>query len=540
MIERLKQNIGNNRYAIWYGLCALLLGIIDQRRGSAPGNVQMLFANLVGVAVFLLSLPSFDKEFFRCRRVQIGIGAVWMIAGAAVLVIRPYVNYWGAANAAIVSGACVVIMLSYILWNRKVILRDWKIHKAGYGMIMLALLLMLLSVNTTVWPGFYLLLFGCFYLIGIPRELQDQFTEGLLGGLALWFVGQQCIACALRPYDFVRYKGLYLGETQSGLFYMIAFCAFAGLWMYARQKQRKKRWRFLLFVMAAGCGSLLLLTGSKSSLAGLVVGAWAGYLLYDVVMCGSFKHWFWQWVMTGACMLVLIPAAYGCVRYLPTVLHHPIWFAGEYNDEKSVRSFDPWNSERYVTFERAVNRNLGRILKVVGITMQYQDGELHINTPFSIKADAEEYIEPGSSKEHPYLQDGEVNTKDGTLDPARVAIWTYFFRHLNWEGHTAGIFYYRSDNAFGNAHNMFLHIAFLYGILPGLLFLVWNVWCLIRLVRRRDMTGIVGAMMMIAIMTYGMFEQATTTGQITLSLLFVLNYFGMEKLEKPDKLKKNV
>jgi hypothetical protein len=197
-----------------------------------------------------------------------------------------------------------------------------------------------------------------------------------------------------------------------------------------------------------------------------------------------------------------------------------------------VRSFDPWNSERYVTFDRAINSNLGRILKIAGITLKYEDGALHLSTPFSIKADAEEIIEPGSSKEHPYLQDDEVNTKDGTLDPARVAIWTYFFRHLNWQGHNGGIFYYRSDNAFGNAHNMFLHIAFLYGILPGLLFLAWNVWCLIRLVRRRDMTGIVGAMMMIAIMTYGMFEQATTTGQITLSLLFILYYFGMEKMKK--------
>jgi hypothetical protein len=532
MMANVKQNISKNRYALWYGLCALLLGVIDQRRGSASGNVQMIFANLVGVVVFMLALPSIQKDFFRCRWVKIGGCAVVIAAGAAAFAVRTRVNYWGVTNAAIASGVCVAAMFAYILWNRKNIFENWKINKFGYGMVMLSLLLMLISVNKTVWPGFYLLLFGCFYLIGIPHELQNQFTGGLLGGLALWFAGQQCIAFALRPYDHVRYKGLYQGETQSGLFYMIAFCAFVGLWMYAGWRQCKKSWRFLSFVMAAACGSLLLLTGSKSALAGLAVGALAGYLLYDIVICRSFKHWLLQWVLTGVCMLVLIPAAYGCVRYLPTVLHHPIWFEGEYDDEKSVRSFDPWNSERYVTFDRAINSNLGRILKIAGITLKYEDGALHLSTPFSIKADAEETIEPGSSKEHPYLQDDEVNTKDGTLDPARVAIWTYFFRHLNWEGHAKGIFYYRSDNAFGNAHNMFLHIAFLYGILPGLLFLAWNIWCLIRLVRRRDMTGIVGAMMMAAIMTYGMFEQATTTGQITLSLLFVLYYFGMEKMKK--------
>ena len=531
----IKERIKKNRYIIWYGLCALFLGIIDQRRGSAPGNVQMIFANLVGVAVFMLLLPSLKKDFFRCRVVRL-----WgCISTAALIVfilaIKSHVHYWGLWNTAALSGVCVATLIIYILWDKKEIFGEWKINRIGFGIIMLSLLLMLLSVNKTIWPGFYLLLFGCFYLIGIPHELQDMFIEGLLGGLALWFVGQQCIAFGFRPYDYVRYRGLYLGETQSGLFYMTAFCAFTGLWLYARKKESKKRWQIFCFIMAAGCGSLLLLTGGKSSLFGAVVGAFAGYLLYDIVVCGSFKHWLLQGILTGLCMLLLFPAAYGCVRYLPTVLHHPVWFEGEYNDEKSVRSFDPWYSERYVSFDRAVNNTLGRFFKILGITMKIENGELHLQTPLSIKVDAEEYVEPGSSKEHPYLEIGEKNERDGSIDPARVAIWKYFFRHLNWEGHDGAIFYYRSNNAIGNAHNMFLHIAHLYGILPGILFLFWNVWCLVRLIRRRDMVGIVGGMFMSAIMAYGMFEQATTTGQITLSLLFLLYYFGLERCRLNDK-----
>ena len=525
----IKERIKKNRYIIWYGLCALFLGIIDQRRGSASGNVQMIFANLVGVAVFMLLIPSLKRGFFRCRGVRL-----WgCISTAALIVfimaIKSHVHYWGLWNTAALSGVCIATLIFYILWDRKEIFGEWRIDRIGFGIIMLSLLLMLLSINRTIWPGFYLLLFGCFYLIGIPHELQDMFMEGLLGGLSLWFVGQQCIAFGFRPYDYVRYRGLYLGETQNGLFYMTAFCAFTGLWLYARQKESKRCWQVFCFIMAAGCGSLLLLTGGKSSLFGAVVGAFAGYLLYDIVVCSSFKHWLLQGILTGLCMLLLFPAAYGCVRYLPTVMHHPVWFEGEYDDERCVRSFDPWNSERYVSFEHAVNKSLGRFLKVLGITVKFENDKLHLQTPLSIEVYAEEYAEPGSSKEHPYLLDGEKNNKDGFIDPARIAIWSYFFRHLNWEGHDGDIFYYRSDRLFGNAHNMFLHIAHLYGILPGILFLGWNVWCLVRLIRRRDMAGIIGTMFMAAIMAYGMFEQATTTGQITLSLLFVLYYFGLEK-----------
>ena len=51
-------------YKWWYALCFVFLGIIDQRRGSALGTIQMTFTNLTGVVMALLLLPSikFEKE----------------------------------------------------------------------------------------------------------------------------------------------------------------------------------------------------------------------------------------------------------------------------------------------------------------------------------------------------------------------------------------------------------------------------------------------------------------------------------------------
>lgn len=546
----IKESISRNKYILWYGLCALFLGIIDQRRGSASGSVQMIFANLVGVAVFMLLLPSLKKDFFRNRGVKL-----WCVLSTAALIVfilavRTHVQHWGLWNTAAVNGVGIATLILYLLWDRKTIFTKQTKSRlgAGFWLLMLSLFLMLLSVNHTVWPGFYLLLFGCFYLIGIPSGLESCFIEGILGGLALWFVGQQCLAFGFRPYDYVRYRGMYLGETQSGLFFMIAFCTFTGLGLYAREKGRKRRWRILCFILAAGCGSLALLAGGKSSLLGIAVGAVTGYLLYDLFMRKSIRHWLLQGVLTGICILALLPAAYGCVRYLPVILHHPIWFEGEYTEDRSVRSFDPWNSERYISFDRALSKNIGRILKVVlpgsetdktvsdpAASQEPEDSVTTAVPEEAWSAQEDEYAEPGSSREHPYLPDGvKQNSGDGSIDPARVAIWKYFFRHLNWEGHDGDIFYYRSDRPFGNAHNMFLHMAHLYGILPGILFLFCYLWGLIRLIRRKDMAGIVGAMYLAAIMAYGMFEQATTTGQITLSLFFVFYYFGLTRKKAAD------
>lgn len=522
---------------IWYSLCVLFLGVIDQRRGSAPGHIQIIFANLVGVTVFLFLIPSMKRDYFRRKATKLQ-GLFSAIAlPIFIIAIRSHVDDWGLWSTGASNVVCIGFLITYIWWDRQNIFHNWKLKKVGYGILLLSLLLMLLSVNKTVWPGLYLVLFGCFYLIGIPKERQEHCMVGILWGLAVWFVGQQCLAFGFRPYDYIRYRGFYKGETQNGLFYMIAFCAFTGLGMYARHKKYKRIWILLSCLMSAVCVSLLLLTGGKSSLVGVVAGAALGYFLYDYVIRESLKHWLLQCVALGICALVLFPAAYGCVRYLPTILHHPIWFEGEYDEDNSVRSFDPWNSERYISFERALERSLGRILKVVGINIEVEDGQIQIETPLSFQSDA---AEPGSSKDNPYLTEGNTSSKDGAIDPARIAIWKFYIKNLNLEGHNRLIFYYREDRPFGNAHNMFLHVAVLYGIIPGVLFLGWNIWCLVRLVRRKDMIGIVSAIFVAAIMAYGMFEQAITTGQITLSLLFILYYFGLEMREAEyKKMKQN-
>lgn len=527
-----------NKEILWYSACTLLLGLMDQRRGSAPGNIQILFANLIGVAVLGILIPSIEKSFWRSKGILVQ-GAVCAIAFPVYVVL---VRARGLQTELYITGGMNVVIIAflihYILRNRKDIFGKKELYLPGFGIIMLMLFLMLVSVNKTVWPGLYLVLFACFYLIGIPQENREKCMLGILCGLALWFIIQQAIALAFRPYDYLRYKGLYSGETQNGLFYMISFCAFTGLALYAKEKKMKKLWIIGCFVLSAGCVSLLLLTGGKSSLFGAVVGGAVGYLLYDLFILKKMKRWFLQGSALVLCIALLFPVAYGCVRYIPAILHHPVWFEGEYDDENSVRSFDPWNSERYIPFERVVEKNLGRMLKYVGIKLQSTDSnkteteqempEIK-DTGKALSAQAED-TEPGTTKTNPYLKDGEKSKpEDGNLDPARVAIWRFYLKHLNWEGHSRLAFYYREGRVFVNAHNMFLHVAVLYGIIPGLLFLVWHFWCLIRLARRKDMIGIVSALILTSIFSYGLFEQAVTTGQISLSLIFLLYYFGLER-----------
>lgn len=47
---------------------------------------------------------------------------------------------------------------------------------------------MVLSVHEKQHTLWYFLLFGSFYLIGIPEDRRDDFIEGLLNGIIAWFL----------------------------------------------------------------------------------------------------------------------------------------------------------------------------------------------------------------------------------------------------------------------------------------------------------------------------------------------------------------
>lgn len=524
----MKNWLKKNKYVIWYGLCFLLLGLIDQRRGSAAGTVQMIFSNLTGPVILLLLLPSMKREFFRWKGFWIWLGAALVLTPIASLAGLWYWPYFGQWCTAMVNVAVIALLVLYALKNRKALGIRQRLSLPLFFTALGALVLMLLSVHQSLWPLWFLCLFGCFYSIGIKEELRKSFFQGMLWGFMLWFFIQQSLAFGFRPYDFVRYRGLYSGETQNGLFYMMVFCAFLCYFMFLKEHRAPLWKRAVSFLLAAASVSFIFLTGGRSPLVGGAAAALVGLIAYDVIFRGSLKHWLVQGIGLGLCVLLLLPAAYGSVRFFPVILHHPVWFEGEYRPETSVHSYDPWNSWRYISFEEMLQNNVGRILQMFGIDLSTEEGKLEVSTALTLRARAAE--DPGSSPEHPFFLEG--TDMDSSIS-IRKTIYAYYLSHLNLQGHgkeEAGM-YMTEELYYGHAHNMFLQIAYDYGIPAGILFLLLNLFVLVRLLFRRDREGIFGAVFLTAILVYGCTEMTVVTGQITLVMLFILYYFGMEKLQ---------
>jgi hypothetical protein len=519
---------GNRRLRIWYMLCFFALGIIDQRRGSATGEVQMAAANAVGLAAAAMLFPTLKydrlngKVYKVCRGIAIPGG---IAAGLLGRRIWPYQGQW---ITAVINAVVWGFLFLYILQERETVQLRKKVCAPLLLCVEGMLSLMLFSAHGGAAPFLYMIVFGGLYIIGLPKGAFEDFFQGMLNGIILWFFVQQSIAFGFRPYDTIRYRGLYSGETQNGLFYLIVYCAFLAKWLYFRERGHRLM-QGISFFLAAGCVSFVLYTGGRSAFLGVVLASAVAYVGYDIFFRKSFYRFLIHGMLFLLCVAITFPLVYGCIRYLPTLLHHPIWFEGEYGENSSVRSYDPWDSGRYTTFEKAVYENLGRILQVIGIDLSEWRERMESSAVWGLKVYAmADAADPEGTLENPYIAPGlDV---EGAME-LRQAIHLYYFKRLNLFGHDEqerGFYIYRRGQAerVEHAHNMFLQIAYDHGILAGFLFAGIYGYSLWQAFRRHSWQGLACAAFSAAIFGFGMFEMAVVSGQITVSLVGILFYLA--------------
>lgn len=532
----------------WYALCLVFLGIIDQRRGSAVGEIQMLFSNLVGVVMALLLLPSIKLEKEKAKPYLLWTPICVILSVIACIIGVQYWKYAGQWITVVLNVAVWSYLLIYLYLEKPYTEFSTRIKQPFFWMVAVLLLLMQMSVHEGIMPLWYLLIYGGFALIGIPREKTGDFYDGMLNGIIIWFFAQQILAFGFRPYDYVsiRYRGLYSGETQNGLFYMIAFCAFLLKWYDSRERKQKWYVRFFYFLMSAGMVSFTVLTGGKASILGIVASVVLVYVGYDIFKRKTFYGLLLHVTALILCIVLTFPATYLCVRYLPTILHHPIWFEGEYMEGYSVCSFDSWDSWKYVSFESMVYTNVNRLLEFVGINPDSWAVRFH-DFMQALPVHAEELVmqeeigsEAGSSPDNPFNIEN-LNALYSSTD-ARKIIYNYYWNHLNFRGHDKehSGFWISEDTYYGHAHNMFLQVAYDYGIIPGILFVLIYLYSLYRafLLCRKD--NWICMVFLLAILCFGMVEMVLVSGQITVSLMAIMFYFtgrdGYTLQSKTDKV----
>lgn len=515
--------------SIFYTLIILFLCIVDQRRGSASGQVQFIFVNLAGAAICLLMFSAYKiKEFWKLPywiwTILFGIGAI------AVTYLRgESIIYRGQWYTALIN--VWLIGLLFIKMISKIVFEKWRpsFSKKALVLFLGFMVLACLSKNDSLWTWWYLILFTMLYLTDFSSKDRKRLFDAILNGIILGFFVIQGLAFVFRPYDVLRYHGLYANANMNALFYSLAYCAFLGKYCmyYAKDKEIKfcriKRivnlffcgamWSFVCFTM---CRSVMLSMAAATAFAGI-------YCLFKVRK-NILKNGIGMIVGLMFFIVVCTPITYCAVRYLPPLFHHPIWFGGEYYPFK-VHSWDPIDSPKYISWEQIADTFLERWKELQ--VSEYNIG-FEINQMVRV---AVAKIDKAVIVATSLLNSDSLSTVN-----VRMEIFGYYFKQLNLFGHTneACGFWLTEYSWIPHTHNLLLQMAFMFGIPSAIFFIGWIAYGFYVAVKQsfgkmKDIRMAILLLFYINIVAFGMVEIVWLTGQLSFALIFLMPLFLFEK-----------
>lgn len=495
---------------ILYTICFFLFCVIDQRTktGSGLDGVIETFRDMAGVFMAVIIMSHYKWEEFMAYKIPY---AVWtgigLVAGVLFVILGQPLAYF--MNERVMIGLDVLFFGYVVIHTFISVVIEKKyprLNKGMFGLWIVMMLLMIFSRSDYLWPFCYFIMFGCFYLTDFTEEEQEDLYQGIMNGVIFAFLAFQAFCCVFRPYDQVRYTGIYNNCNLNGLFYLVVLAAVFGKILYVTKENKHKFWRVFYWLGAGVVYSFIFMTIGRT--------AWLVSFLLGLIFLGFYqgikkkKHYFRNGLLLVLCVCIMFPVTFGMTRYLPPVFHHPVWFWGEWSEER-VHSWDAWNSEKYV--------NLDEILAVaIGRTRQITDN-VFAKSPLMLRAFAAETVKEQALKDD--------QSEENFL--IRKTIYSHYWKNLNLFGHT------QEDQGFqmfsfywiGHAHNIYLQYATDFGILMCICFIILCVISMIFLIKKYmqfNKVRLLEPLFLILVpLLFGMLEFAWGSGSITILLLFV-------------------
>lgn len=567
-------SIGNRQ--LLYFLCFLAFELIDFLRNTQNGDIWSAAVGGTGLVMMVLIFSEYPlKEWHYGKHTRVYM-AIWTvcclgIAGASALWQQHFIL--GIYKWTFFLGVWNVWWI--FLVGQEIVKRLWKAGSLRAkpdltGVLALVMaFLMTFSRSGRLWPVWFAAMFGMFYVTRFTREKLEQLFEAMVDATIVAFFVIQIYAYGFRPYDVIRYLGAYPNSNVASLHYLVVYTMVLCKLHYLEKKNAKKGWRIFFFLGAAGLLDFMFLTmGRTSWVTAIVITCFYGIF----VIWKNWKKKFSGVIARGAALVavfvVLFPVVFGTVRFLPAVLHHPVWYGGEYSIEK-IHSFDPADSPKYIEMDEFLEAVFGRIVgtfykgdeageasvagnstdNVVTVEAGTAEGKAGAGSADNTVA---ENTEDGENADRENAEPDNVNSavavdasqtsyevieKIGPegMDEAlniRLSIYAAYLRNLNWFGHpdAEGHYQFADIDYFSwHAQNVWLQMAFSYGIPSGILFLILTVLLFRKNFGILKNAGnvpykIIPFFICLLFFVYGLMELDWNVGQYPLILLFITQH----------------
>ena len=533
---------------ILYTICAYALCIIAYFRGAGTGPQWHTAIWCIGFAILPIILCQYKaKEYLKV----IYPYAIWLVVftiGAIIYIPShgPNDDYRLSFICQIMEvGVCGILIIRDV---HTVISRGIKKTLGNVSVFTIAafvlFLLCTISVNESVWPLYFGVLFISLYLTPFSRSDLENLGLGLADALIIMFFVIQSHAFLYRPYDEVRYLGFFNNANVNAMFYIVCYIALLTKYAAVRKTGKQKWLTVVTFLFAAAMWGFVMLTMSRIVILAFVTTTVVFLIITECIM---FKTRVKGFLLRGLAMfgifVVSLPLVYACVRYIPALRHHPIWL-GDYSEDK-VHSYDPWNSEKYIDIEDLLGGVLERINEVKVHAAEKPDEALFSNGQMSGVGDItpvvncqiednlivsyEDGVTPGTDCYHPLYQ-WDLKNGDRSYLGVRKYVYDYFLPGLNMAGHVPEYpsFWCFSNYMVPHAHNSYLQIAYAYGIPAGIMMILINVGAIIYMFiscikkgKKTDALDIMSICVQVAFMTISLMETLIFPGKMLLTLFFI-------------------
>ena len=546
-----------------YTACGVGLCWIDLWRGIGNGAQWALAVNCIGFCIFPMIVLRLDwrmllpkyKVTEKWQNAFRIIFYLWVIA--FIICAYPVFKYFApgtdydaqiataVANAGLY-GAVAIRMYFYLFFEKNYSESQKSAIKNPVFLLWLAfMVLAIISVNKFIWPLWFLVMFGALYLAPVKKSETEEIIVGLANGLIIGFFWIQGRAFLYRPYDCgPRYYGHYTNPNVNAMFYLFTYVAWLTKLTYYRVKKAPKRYAFT-FLMASSMWVFEFFTGCRS--------AWLAFAAVTIVYwcietknaSKRLKNFVGKFALMALLALVTFFPVYACMRYIPPLRHHPIWYQGEYSEDR-IMAWDPIDSPKYESLDSILYYNLGRLAffaknitedekEIVEVT-ELQEICEHTIVYAADGETVHSYScgkEPGSDSLHPlYI---EINYEKNILSKA-LGIRYYIFRYIIGKVRLFGneepyfVVWFLDILPLGHAHNSVLMITYWFGVFTGISFVILMVIACLQSVNKKKgnndsekeiVPAIFALITMVAFILSGLTECTVFLGEMPFSLFFI-------------------
>lgn len=562
MSELRKKIVQKKIYLIY---CVCTIGVIwtGVWRDIGNGAQWALAINCIGICVFPMIICRYSLRDFLKPLYFIWIIVFLVFAYPIYSAIKPGTDYDMQYLTAVMNvglyGLAAIHTICFLLKEQKKTLFNMTVI---FWCWVAVFIWATISVNKSIYPIWFLAMFGSLYLAPSNVEKKHDMINGITTGIIISFFWIQGRAFLYRPYDTgPQYYGHFTNSSINCMFYLTVYTA----WLYklwnARKNNRSAVLKCIIGIFTFSMLDFVYLTGSR----GGVISAASVTLLFLIICTvfernGFIREFLIQGIILTLIAIIMFAPVYSFARYIPALRHHPVWYR-DYSEDK-VHSWDPIDSEKYTTFEEALGNFTfmkGKTLGVSSINIEdISEWERISSLVASIEDDIvpESYlsqinvskyidysdliyileyndgVEPGSDEYHPagVLPNSGQDSYLGALG-VRKYIYKFFITKLNICGHEEvypHVYFGPWLGYYGHTHNTFIQIAYCFGIPAGIAFLlicVMGVLYPFTVVRKKNKVTvsdyIFPSLFLTAYITYGLIDCLSLLGNVMYSVLFL-------------------